>query len=148
MKTLLAILLASLFCCMSCGSDDAVDPGRPAGSPPQIADLNCDPTAVTVGEGSGATTVDCTVSFSDADQDLETILVRFRQNCGTGSWQEIPNDVIAQTAGRTQGQLDFDFIAETNCPASNYPYDITAEDSTGRVSVVLTLQFLLEDPAP
>ena len=94
---------------------------------------------------AGAITVECTVNFEDADMDLETILVRFRQDCGGGSWQEVPKNVISQTAGRTQGEIDFDFIAETDCPASNYPYEISARDSTNRVSNVLTLQFILLD---
>ena len=126
----------------------AVDPGRPPGSAPQIADLGWDPPSATVGEGSGAVTVDCTVNFQDADMDLETILVRFRRDCGGGSWQEVPKNVISQTAGRTQGEIDFDFIAETDCPANNYPYEIIARDSTARVSNVLTLQFILEEPPP
>ena len=148
MNRLLVVLLVSLFCCMSCGSDDEVDPGRPPGSPPQIADLQCDPSSATIGEGAGATTVMCTVNFEDADMDLETILVRFRQNCGGGSWQEVPKNVIGQAAGLTQGEIDFDFIAETDCPASNYPYEISAEDGTNRVSNVLTLQFILVEPVP
>jgi hypothetical protein len=149
MKKLLVVLVCSLLCCMSCGSDDAVPgSGRPPGSAPQIADLGCDPSSATVGDGSGATTVDCTVDFEDADMDLETILVRFRKDCGGGSWQEIPKNVISQTAGRTQGEIDFDFIAETECPASNYPYEISARDSTNRVSNVLTLQFILDEPPP
>ena len=153
MKKLLVVLACSLLCCMSCGSDDGEPiPGRPPGSSPQIADLGCDPSSATVGDGSGATTVDCTVSFEDSDMDLETILVRFRRDCGGGSWQEIPKNVISQTAGRTQGEIDFDFIAETECPASpdgsDYPYEISARDSTNRVSNVLTLQFILVDPAP
>jgi hypothetical protein len=145
MKNLLVVLAVSLVCCMSCGSEDAVYPGRPPGSAPQIADLVWDPPSAIVGDGSGATEVDCTVSFQDADMDLETILVRFRRDCGGGSWQEVPKNVISQTAGRTQGEIDFDFIAETNCPANNYPYDISARDSTNRVSNVLTLQFNLEE---
>ena len=56
-----------------------------------------------------------------------------------------PKDVISQTAGRTQGEIDFDFIAETDCPASNYPYEISARDSTNRVSNILTLQFILDE---
>ena len=146
MKKLFAVLVASLLCCMSCGDDDnGSGPEGPSGSAPQIADLGCNPSSATVGEGSGATTVACTVSFEDADMDLETIVVRFRKNCGGGSWQEVPKNVIEQTAGKIQGDIDFDFIAETNCPASNYPYEISAKDSKKHASNVLTLQFVLED---
>ncbi len=148
MKKLLVVLALSLVCCMGCGSEDAVDPGRPPGSAPQIADLEWNPSSAIVGDGSGAVTVDCTVSFQDADMDLETILVRFRRDCGGGSWQEVPKNVISQTAGRTQGEIDFDFIAETNCPVNNYPYDISARDSTNRVSNILTLQFIILDEPP
>ena len=148
MRKLLVVFVVSHLCCMSCGSDDGEPiPGRPPGSPPQIADLGCNPSSATVGEGSGAVTVACTVNFEDADMDLETILVRFRRACGGGSWQEVPKNVIDQTAGRTQGEIDFDFIAETDCPAGNYPYEISARDGTNRVSNVLTLQFILDEPA-
>ena len=151
MKKLLVVLLISLLCCVSCGSDDGESfPGRPPGSSPQIADLECDPSSATQDiEGGGAITVACTVNFQDADMDLETMVVRFRRDCGGGSWQESTEDVISQTAGRTQGSINFDFIARTNCPAGddpdglNYPYEISAEDSTNRVSNVLTLQFIL-----
>ena len=146
MKKPIVVFFVSLLCCMSCGSDDEPIPGGPSGFPPQIADLGCDPSSATVGQGSGATTVECTVDFEDADMDLETILVRFRRNCGGGSWQEVPKSVIDQTAGRTQGEVDFNFIAETDCPAGNYPYEISARDSTNRVSNVLTLQFILDEP--
>jgi len=146
-KRLLVVLVGSLLCCVNCGSDDGeLIPGKPPGSSPQISDLGCDPSSATVGDGSGATKVDCTVGFEDADMDLDTILVRFRRDCGRGSWQEVPKNVIGQTAGRTQGEIDFDFIAETDCPASKYPYEISAQDSTNRVSNVLTLQFILEEP--
>ena len=144
MKKLLVVLVGSLLCCMSCGGDDGIIPGGPPGSSPQIADLGCDPSSATVGDGSGATKVDCTVSFEDADMDLETILVRYRRACGGGAWQEVPKNVISQTAGRTQGEIDFDFIAETECPVGNYPYEISARDSTNMVSNVLTLQFVLD----
>ena len=149
MKQLLVVFACSLLCCVSCGSDDGEPiPGRPAGSAPQIADLGWDPPSATVGDGSGAITVNCTVNFADADMDLDTILVRFRQDCGRGSWQEVPKNVIGQTAGRTQGEIDFDFIAETDCPASNFPYEISARDATNRYSNVLTLQFILDEPPP
>ena len=152
MKKLLVVpvvFACSLLCCVSCGSDDGESfPGREPGSAPQIADLVCDPSTATVGEGSGAITVECTVNFQDADMDLETILVRFRRDCGGGSWQEVPKNVIDQTAGRTQGEIIFDFILETECPASNYPYEISARDATNRYSNVLTLQFILDEPTP
>jgi hypothetical protein len=147
-KRLLFVIAISLLFCTSCGSDDAVDPQRPPGSPPQIADLDCEPSSAIVDENGGAITVECTVNFEDADMDLETIFVRFRPNCWRGSWQKVPKDVISQTAGRTQGPILFDFIAETNCEPNNYPYEISAEDGTSRVSNVLTLQFLLEEAAP
>ncbi len=143
MRNLLAVLVVSLLCCVSCGSDDAVDPGRPAGSPPQIADLDCIPDSAAVGENGGAITLDCSVSFEDADMDLETIILRRQRNCG-GSWQEFPTSVVDQTAGRIRGTIDFQITALTNCPAGNYPYEISAQDATNRVSNVLTLQFLLE----
>ncbi len=149
MKKFLVVLAISLLCCVSCGGDDnGSDPEGPSGSSPQIADLECNPSSVPVGEGSGATTVACAVSFQDADMDLETILVRFRKDCGRGSWQEVPKNVVDQTAGKIQGDIHFDFIAETDCPASNYPYEITAKDSKKHVSNVLTLQFVLEDEEP
>jgi hypothetical protein len=132
---------------MSCGGDDEPVPEGPSGSPPQIADLDCSPSSATVGEGSGAITVECTVNFEDADMDLEIILVRFRRNCGGGSWQEVPKNVVDQTAGTTQGEIDFDFIAETDCPVGNYPYEIRARDATNRVSNLLTLQFILDESA-
>jgi hypothetical protein len=148
-KRLLVVLVGSLLCCTSCGSEDDPIFGGVPGSAPQIADLLCDPSFATVGDGSGAITVECTVNFADADMDLETILVRSRRDCGGGSWQEVPKNVVSQTAGLTQGEILFDFIAETDCPASNYPYEISARDSTNRVSNILTLQFdLLEAPAP
>ncbi len=139
------VLVLSLICCVSCGDDDGSNHGGLPGSSPQIADLACDPSSVTAGAGAGAITVDCTVSFEDADMDLETIVVSFRQDCGGGARKEVPKNVVSQAAGRTQGDVDFDFIAETDCPASNYPYEITAEDGTNRVSNVLTLQFILEE---
>ena len=148
MKQLLVVLVGSLLCCMGCGSEDDPFFGGVPGSAPQIADLVCDPSSAIEEENGGAITVACTVNFEDADMDLETILVRFRRACGGGSWQEVPKNVIDQTAGRTQGEIDFDFIAETDCPANNYPYEISAEDSTNRVSNVLTLQFILEEPGP
>ena len=145
MKRLLVVLVGSLLLCVSCGSDDAPIFGGVPGSAPQIADLQCDPSSATEDDNGGAITVRCTVNFEDADMDLETMVVRFRRNCGGGSWQEATEDVISQTAGRTQGEIDFDFIAETDCPPSNYPYEISAQDSTNRVSNVLTLQFILEE---
>ena len=147
MKRLLIVLVASLFCCVSCGDDDGSDHSGAPGSSPQIADLACDPSSVTAGTGSGAITVDCTVNFEDADMDLETIVVSFRQDCGGGARKEVPKNVVNQAAGRTQGEVVFDFIAETDCPAGNYPYEITAEDGTNRGSNVLTLQFILEEAA-
>jgi len=146
-KKLLVVLVVSLLCCMSCGSDDGEPPsGKPPGSPPQIADLQCDPSSATVGDGNGATAVDCTVDFEDADMDLETIIVRVRRNCGGGSWQEFPTNVVAQAAGRTRGAIDFILTAVTDCPAGNYPHEVSARDSTNRVSNVLTLQFILDEP--
>ena len=148
MKKFFVVLVSSLLCCMSCGGDSGSGPEGPSGSSPQIADLECSPTSAIVGEGSGATVVACTVSFEDADMDLETILVRFRQNCGRGSWKEAPTNVVEQTAGKVQGDIDFDFIAETACAATNYPYEISAKDSKKHTSNVLTLQFVLEEGEP
>ena len=148
MKRLLAVLTIPLLFCISCGSDDEADSGRPPGSPPQIADLDCEPSSAIENENGGAITVECTVNFEDADMDLETIVVRFRPNCWRDSWQEVPKDVISQTAGRTQGVIVFDFIAQTNCEPNNYPYEISAEDGTAMVSNVLTLQFVLDEAAP
>jgi len=68
-----------------------------------------------------------------------------RPNCWRDSWEEVPKDVISQTAGRTQGVIDFSFIAQTDCEPNNYPYEIWAKDSTKRVSNVLTLQFILDE---
>jgi hypothetical protein len=144
----LVVLVGSLLCCVSCGSDDAPSFGGVPGSAPQIADLQCDPSSATEDDNGGAITVACTVNFEDADRDLETMVVRFRRNCGGGAWQEATEDVISQTAGLTQGEVLFDFIAETDCPASNYPYEVSARDSTNRVSNILTLQFRLDEPTP
>jgi hypothetical protein len=148
MKKLLVVLVGSLLCCVSCGSEDDPIFGGVPGSAPQIADLECDPSSATVGDGNGAVTVECTANFADADMDLETMVVRFRRNCGGGAWQEATEDVISQTAGLTQGEVNFDFIAETDCPPSNYPYEVSARDGTNRVSNILTLQFNLEEEEP
>jgi len=146
MKKLLVVLVASLCCCVSCGSDDSI-PGRPSGSPPQIADLGCIPDSATVNENGGAVTSACTVSFEDADMDLETIIVRRRKDCA-GSWQEFPTNVVDQTAGRIRGVIDFQLTALTNCSPGNHPYEVSAQDRTNRVSNVLRLQFLLEEDVP
>ena len=114
MIKLLVVLVASLFCCMSCGSDDAVDPGRPAGSPPQIADLDCFPASATENENGGAITLACTVNFEDADMDLETLVVRFRRDCGGGSWQEIPKDLEAGI--------------KSNADVTRYDYHVTSQN--------------------
>lgn len=147
MKKLLVAVVVSLVCCMSCGGDDGGSGGGPVGSPPRIAQLDCDPSSATVDEGFGAVMVACGVEFEDPDMDLEWILVRFHQDCGVGQTNEVPKNVVSQTAGRTQGDdLVFDFIAETNCDPGTYDYEILAEDSEDTKSNTLVLPFTLTAP--
>ena len=75
MKKLLVVLVGSLLCCMSCGSDDCPTCPRPpgaSGSPPQLANLACVPDSAPA-EGTGSITIDCSMTFSDQDGDLDAV---------------------------------------------------------------------------
>jgi len=149
-KKLLVVLVVSLFCCMSCGSDDEEpSPGGPSGSPPVISDLQCPRTTLDSGEGGGAATVeDCLVGFFDEDEDLETILQKglySDQDCGVDPLPDFPIDVRPQTVGQQQGTILFDARIQTNCVAGTYTYEFVAVDSEDSESNELVLQFVLVD---
>ena len=145
MKKLLVVLVGSLFCCMSCGSDDCQVCPRPpgaSGSPPQIANLDCDPDSAPA-EGPGSVTMDCSLFFRDQDGDLETIVFSYIQGCGQDP-EPLEYDVSGQAGVQQEGTVLLeDLIVQTTCLAGIYTYGFTAVDSEENESPLETLAFEL-----
>ena len=149
MKKLLVVFVISLFLFVSCGSDDCEvcpRPPGPSGSPPQLANLACDPDSAPA-EGAGSITIDCSMTFSDQDGDLETIVFSYIQGCGQDPGPVNFPDVSGQAGGQQQGTILLEDpnapIIQTTCSAGLYTYGFTAGDSEGNESPVETLEFEL-----
>ncbi len=156
MKKLLVVLVCSLLCCMSCGSDDCPTCPRPpgaSGSPPVISVLNCRPESAARNEGGGSIRLNCTVSFIDPDRDLDEMFFS-SQECGEGPWGEYPvlsdpalGDVSSQAEGQREGEIVFGIFVDTDCEDEGpYLYEISALDSEDNESKPLKLFFVLTEP--
>jgi hypothetical protein len=148
MKKLLVVLVGSLLCCVSCGSDDCPTCPRPpgaSGSPPQLANLACVPDSAPA-EGTGSITIDCSMTFSDQDGDLETIVFSYVQGCGQNPGP-VYFDVRGQAGLQQGGTILLEGlnapIVQTTCSAGIYTYRFTAVDSEGSESPTETLKFEL-----
>ena len=148
MKNLLAVLACSLLCCMSCGGDDCETcprtPGA-SGSPPQLANLACDPDSAPA-EGTGSITIDCSMTFSDQDGDLEAIVFSYVKGCGRNPGP-VYFDVRGQTGLQQGGTILLEGlnapIVQTTCSEGVYTYRFEAVDSEGSESPAETLEFEL-----
>ena len=141
-KRLLVVLVGSLLCCMSCGSDDEPIPGGPSGSPPRIANLECIPPSAPA-EGTGSITIDCSLFFRDQDGDLEAIIFSYIQGCGQNPGDDY-FDVSDQSGVQQQGDIELkDLIIATTCSIGTYTYGFTAVDRKKNESPVEILGFEL-----
>ena len=151
MKRLLVIFVVSLFCSMSCGSDDCPTCPRPpgaSGTPPVISSLQCEPSSAEVGEGGGGITTTCSLFFRDPDGDLETVVFSYLDGCGVDPGP-LDIDVRDQAGVDEEGTIELaNLQVKTNCVADTYTYQFVAVDSEDSESNELVLQFVLVEPAP
>jgi hypothetical protein len=134
----LALLLAG------CGdSGDGFAPLEPAPQPlesasPEILDLTMGPDSATHGEGNGSVDIQVIVSYSDADLDIETLMV---------SIVDGPSHTIPVGPFDTEtGDFEEEFPVSTEV-LGRFTIEFWLVDAAGNTSDRSRSEFLVEEPA-